>query len=98
MVHPVNLTLQDCLGLSDVVISAVPSAEYKVKTDWLKDGSVCLNVAADKNFEKDVRDKVIFATNRSCAASLTGAGIYIYSCCRQGHNFDAAAQFVSDVA
>jgi methylenetetrahydrofolate dehydrogenase (NAD+) len=40
-----------------VVISAVPSAPYKVKTGWLKDGCICLNVAADKNFEKDVRDK-----------------------------------------
>lgn len=39
-------------------MSAVPSPEYKVKTEWLKDGCVCLNVAADKNFEKDVRDKV----------------------------------------
>ncbi|KAF9464801.1 methylenetetrahydrofolate dehydrogenase [Collybia nuda] len=52
-----NLSLQECLALSDVVVSAVPSASYKVKTEWLKDGCVCLNVAADKNFEKDVRDK-----------------------------------------
>ncbi|EGO27735.1 hypothetical protein SERLADRAFT_461678 [Serpula lacrymans var. lacrymans S7.9] len=57
VVHPTNLTLQECLALSDVVVSAVPSANYKVKTEWLKDGCVCVNVAADKNFEKDVRDK-----------------------------------------
>ncbi|KII95266.1 hypothetical protein PLICRDRAFT_34108 [Plicaturopsis crispa FD-325 SS-3] len=57
VVHPSALSLQDCLALSDVVVSAVPSADYKVKTAWLKDGCVCLNVAADKNFEKDVRDK-----------------------------------------
>lgn len=57
VVRPSNLTLQGCLALSDVVVSAVPSATYKVKTAWLKDGCVCLNVAADKNFEKDVRDK-----------------------------------------
>lgn len=36
----------------------MPSASYKVKTEWLKDGCICLNVAADKNFERDVRDKV----------------------------------------
>lgn len=46
------------LAQSDVVVSAVPSASYKVKTEWLKDGCICLNIAADKNFEKDVRDKV----------------------------------------
>ena len=58
VVHPSNLTLQDCLGVSDVVVSAVPSASYKVKTEWLKDGCICLNVASDKNFETNVRDKV----------------------------------------
>jgi methylenetetrahydrofolate dehydrogenase (NAD+) len=58
VVHPSNLTLRECLGLSDVIVSAVPSATYKVKTEWLKDGCVCLNVASDKNFEMDVREKV----------------------------------------
>ncbi|KAJ7693851.1 methylenetetrahydrofolate dehydrogenase [Mycena rosella] len=57
VVHPSTATLQECLALSDVVVSAVPVAAYKVKTEWLKDGCVCVNVAADKNFEKDVRDK-----------------------------------------
>jgi methylenetetrahydrofolate dehydrogenase (NAD+) len=40
-----------------VTVSAVPSSKYKVKTDWLKDGCVCINVAADKNFDTIVRDK-----------------------------------------
>ena len=40
------------------MISAVPSASYKVPTRWLKDGCVCVNVASEKNFEKDVREKV----------------------------------------
>ncbi|KAJ7755973.1 NAD(P)-binding protein [Mycena metata] len=57
VVHPSTNTLQECLAISDVVVSAVPTASYKVKTQWLKDGCVCLNVAADKNFEKDVREK-----------------------------------------
>lgn len=56
--HPCHLSLQEVLALADVVVSAVPSASYKVKTEWLKDGCVALNVAADKNFEKDIRDKV----------------------------------------
>ena len=57
--HPSNLTLRECLAISDVVISAVPNANYKVKTEWLKDGCICVNVAAEKNFESDVRDKVV---------------------------------------
>lgn len=55
--HLCTLSLEECLAISDVVISAVPSASYKVKTEWLKEGCICVNVAADKNFEKDVRDK-----------------------------------------
>ncbi|KAG6813041.1 hypothetical protein H0H92_014576 [Tricholoma furcatifolium] len=58
VVRPSNLTLQECLAQSDVVISAVPSTSYKVKTEWLKDGCVCVNIATEKNFEKDVREKV----------------------------------------
>ncbi|KJA29778.1 hypothetical protein HYPSUDRAFT_174632 [Hypholoma sublateritium FD-334 SS-4] len=57
VVHPSHLSLQEALALSDVVISAVPSQSYKVKTEWLKDGCVCINVSGEKNFEKDVRDK-----------------------------------------
>lgn len=57
IVHPSDLSLQQCLEISDVIISAVPSQAFKVKTEWLKDGCVCLNVAAEKNFETDVRDK-----------------------------------------
>ncbi|KAF5333527.1 hypothetical protein D9611_002709 [Ephemerocybe angulata] len=56
-VHPSQMTLQEVLAVSDVVVSAVPTASYKVKTEWLKDGCICLNVAADKNFEKDIREK-----------------------------------------
>ncbi|KAI0287610.1 hypothetical protein BC826DRAFT_1169809 [Russula brevipes] len=54
---PADFDLARCLSLSDVVVSAVPSAEYKVPTAALKDGCVCMNVAADKNFGTDVRDK-----------------------------------------
>lgn len=58
VVHPSTLTLDECLAASDVVISAVPSANYKVPTSKLKDGCVCVNVSSEKNFEKDVREKV----------------------------------------
>ncbi|KAF8680979.1 Tetrahydrofolate dehydrogenase/cyclohydrolase, catalytic domain [Rhizoctonia solani] len=57
VVHPCSLSLEQCLGLSDVVVSAVPSATYKVPTGWLKDGCICVNVASEKNFQSDVREK-----------------------------------------
>lgn len=58
VVHPSNLSLEECLALSDVVVSAVPNPEYKVKTSCLKPGCVCVNVAGEKNFEANVREKV----------------------------------------
>ena len=80
VVHLSNLSLQECLAISDVVISAVPSASYKVKTEWLKDGCVCVNVAADKNFEKNVQDKVDMRFSTVLPAGLLivrQASIYI---------------------
>lgn len=58
VVRTSSKTLQGCLALSDVVISAVPSASYKVDTKWLKDGCICVNVSSEKNFQKDVNEKV----------------------------------------
>jgi methylenetetrahydrofolate dehydrogenase (NAD+) len=53
-----TMSLADALAISDVVISAVPSKNYKVPTKDLKDGCYCVNVAGDKNFEADVRERV----------------------------------------
>ncbi|WWD21090.1 hypothetical protein CI109_105571 [Kwoniella shandongensis] len=52
-----DLTLAQALSISDVVISAVPVDSYKVPTQHLKDGCVCVNVAGEKNFEGDVRER-----------------------------------------
>ena len=94
---PPEMDLERCLALSDVVVSAVPSATYKVPTAALKDGCVCVNVAADKNFEADVREKV-----RGClvfwghSSIIRGwSGFVIHSCCGQGDDSDVAAEFVS---
>ncbi|KAH8927529.1 NAD(P)-binding protein [Atractiella rhizophila] len=56
---PSNLSLDECLKLSDVVITGVPSDKYKVKTEQLKDGLVAINFSSAKggNFEKDIKAK-----------------------------------------
>lgn len=58
VVHGCSKTLEECLAVSDVVISAVPNVNYKVSTDALKDGAIAVNVAGEKNFEETVREKV----------------------------------------
>lgn len=45
--------LEDCLEMSDVVISGVPGKSYKVDVTKLKDGAVCINFSSEKNFDTD---------------------------------------------
>jgi len=43
--------VDDCLPLSDVVISGVPGDSYKVNTDLIRDGAICVNFSSGKNFD-----------------------------------------------
>ena len=107
VVHPCSKTLQECLAISDVVISAVPSESYKVETKWLKDGCVCVNVSSEKNFEKDVRDKVSsfspWIPIRWISLTIhlwhfLSKGVDIPARRRKSDNIDAATQSVSYTA
>jgi methylenetetrahydrofolate dehydrogenase (NAD+) len=55
IVRPCNLTMEQAIRASDVVISGVPSEKFKIDTDWVKEGAVTVNFSSAKNFEKDVR-------------------------------------------
>jgi methylenetetrahydrofolate dehydrogenase (NAD+) len=48
MVEMPGWTVENCLPLSDVVISGVPSDKYKVPTHLLRDGAVCINFSSEK--------------------------------------------------
>lgn len=41
-------TLENCLPLSDVVISGVPGDKYKVPVHLLREGAVCINFSSEK--------------------------------------------------
>ncbi|KAK3824952.1 MAG: hypothetical protein J3Q66DRAFT_326490 [Benniella sp.] len=45
--------LEDILPLSDVVITGVPSPSYKVPSNLVREGAVCINFSTHKNFEGD---------------------------------------------
>lgn len=65
--------LEQCLAVSEVVISGVPSEEYKVPTNLIREGAVCINFSSAKvrlffrdagriahlsqNFNPDVKEK-----------------------------------------
>ena len=40
--------LNDCLRLSDVVISGVPGDSFKIPTKSLREGAVCINFSTEK--------------------------------------------------
>lgn len=52
-----SASLESCVRQSDVVISGVPSANFKIPTEYLNQGVVAVNFSSEKNFEKDVRTK-----------------------------------------
>ncbi|KAM0750203.1 NAD-P-binding protein [Meredithblackwellia eburnea MCA 4105] len=57
VVQSTKLTLEECLAISDVVVSGVPSKSYQIKTDNLKEGVVAINFSESKNFEPTVKEK-----------------------------------------
>jgi methylenetetrahydrofolate dehydrogenase (NAD+) len=42
--------LKDCLPHSDVVISGVLGDKFRVLTELIRDGAVCINFSSEKNF------------------------------------------------
>ncbi|KAH7328919.1 methylenetetrahydrofolate dehydrogenase [Stachybotrys elegans] len=44
-------TLQQCLPMSDVVIGGVPVESFKVPTELIRDGAVCINFSSYRNFD-----------------------------------------------
>ncbi|GAA5910633.1 methylenetetrahydrofolate dehydrogenase (NAD(+)) [Sporobolomyces salmoneus] len=56
-VKKTEMSLEECLKASDVVIGGVPSKAYKIPTAQLKEGVVAINFSESKNFEADVKDK-----------------------------------------
>lgn len=44
-------SLEQCLALSDVVIGGVPVESFKIPTEHLRDGAVCINFSSFRNFD-----------------------------------------------
>lgn len=43
-----DLGLRDVLRISDVIISGVPGDKYKVPTEMVRDGAICINFSSEK--------------------------------------------------
>ncbi|CAG8631576.1 10186_t:CDS:2 [Paraglomus brasilianum] len=56
-VHETNLTTEDVIPMSDVVITGVPSKSYKLSNKLLRDGVITINFSSFQNFEDSVSEK-----------------------------------------
>jgi len=50
-------TVEDVVPKSDVVITGVPTREYKFPVKLLKDGAICINFSSEKNFDPEVKER-----------------------------------------
>ncbi|GAA5930223.1 hypothetical protein JCM3775_004333 [Rhodotorula graminis] len=57
VVKKCELSYEECLAASDVVIGGVPSKSYKIPTAHLKEGVIAVNFSESKNFEDDIKEK-----------------------------------------
>eukprot|EP00128_Syssomonas_multiformis_P005165 Colp12_sorted_trinity150504_noHs@1913 len=56
-VEDTQLTAEEAVRQSDVVITGVPTQGYKLPSAWVRDGAVCINFSTFKNFEDDIKEK-----------------------------------------
>ncbi len=50
--HPI-MNVQECVMKSDILVTAVPSPEYEVPTDWIQPNTIVVNVASETNVNED---------------------------------------------
>ncbi|KAF7730942.1 NAD-dependent 5,10-methylenetetrahydrafolate dehydrogenase [Apophysomyces ossiformis] len=56
-VEDIDAKLEEVVPQSDVVITGVPSPNYKLPTALLKDGVIAINFSSFANFEEDVKSR-----------------------------------------
>jgi methylenetetrahydrofolate dehydrogenase (NAD+) len=56
-VEDIPETVEQVVPKCDVVITGVPSSNYKLPTSLLKEGVVAINFSSCKNYEEDVKTK-----------------------------------------
>lgn len=53
-----TLSAESIYSMSDIIVSAVPSASFKIPTTSLKPGVIAMNLASgSSNFDLDVKDR-----------------------------------------
>jgi len=48
--------LEGFVKVADVIVSAVPAQDYRIPTDWIKDGALCVDLSHQGNFDYEALD------------------------------------------
>jgi len=89
--------LQQCLALSDVVISGVPGDQFQIPTSILREGAVCINFSSAK-----VSEPLLFEESRvklmatELPSGCQGQGIDLRTRHRQSHDRHPSTQPTED--
>ncbi|PRT53773.1 Methylenetetrahydrofolate dehydrogenase [NAD(+)] [Wickerhamiella sorbophila] len=57
VVSETDLDLEHAAKISDVIITGVPSPDYKFPVEFIKNGAVCVNFSSEKNFSPEVKQR-----------------------------------------
>ncbi|KAJ1501023.1 hypothetical protein HMI56_003484 [Coelomomyces lativittatus] len=72
VVKETSISLDQALGLADIVISGVPSKEFRIEASKLKEGVVAINFSTFPNFnEEDIRSKASFYVSSVGKVTIT---------------------------
>lgn len=56
-VEDLDITIEEAAKNADVIITGVPSPNYKFPNTLVKHGAVCVNFSSERNFNADVKEK-----------------------------------------
>jgi len=51
--HKTDVTTQDCVRQSDIVVTGVPTKAYRLPSEWIQPGTIVVNVASYKNVDEE---------------------------------------------
>lgn len=52
-----DLSIEEAAQQSDVIITGVPSKDYKFPTEYVKYGTICINFSSEKNFSPEIKER-----------------------------------------
>lgn len=87
--EPATRTIKQCVQLSSVVVSGVPSLSFRVPTEYIRENAILINVAMESNFEEEEVTKISGITYVPNVGRVTVTALELNLCLlHQNHHRD----------